>query len=503
MAWTLNRVRASGEAYLREVGRARIARLAGRPAAAPQEIRRAYDHELGRGAIDVALEQAETAAPDDADARSGRALLGWLVQLEIDRSCESVDDWLASWRHSAVVRTADARVVPFTSVEREIARETDRPMRLALDAARVTLLEREYLAMAAERLAREREAVERLGIGASLREVGARLSEDDLDGVAAAARGALERSADPWQDSLADRLRREYSLSRGEARPADVVAALDASLFDAAFRASGREPLVRRLLTEMGLGPDLQGRLRIDLAARASGTEAECVATEVPGAIHLVFGEHAGVDGYRQALHATGVALRLGHVEGDAPFEHRWLGDPAIAAMCGLALAGLLVDDAWLMRYAGLSRTEARRLARITALQTLHDLRLACARFLHHLETMDAELPLGAYQESYAETVGAAIGVRPHAVDAMLASPSVVDPGARLRGMQGASELCTELVERFDVDWYRNPRTGPWLRQTVLEPARGERAGEIIRGATLRELSLEGWLARLEHALAA
>ena len=502
MAWTLGSVRASGEAYLRELGRAHVARLAGRPAPAPQEIRRAYDHDLGRGAIDVALELAETAAPDEAEARSGRALLAWLTRLEVERACEPVDEWIAEWWERATIRTPDARVVPMRSVDREIAREADRSMRLQLDAARVALLERDLVPTLAERMARERDTIERVGIGGSLREVAERLSGEDPAALAGPAREALVRSVDTWQDSLNDRMRRELSVSRTEARPADLSAALDASLFDGAFRASGRQALTRRILTEMGFDPELNGRLRIDMMTRARGASSECIAVEVRGAIHLAFGEDPGVDGHRHALEALGVGLRLAHVERDAPFEHRWTGDPSVSMMFGTTLASVLVDEPWLMRYADLSRSEARRLARLTALAALHDLRRTCALHIHCVESLDAGLPLGAYQELYAETVGSAVGVRPHLVDAMLDAPHLTAPGARLRGMQGASELGTELVERFDVDWYRNPRTGPWL-QTILEPARGETAADVIKSATGRGLSLEGALVRLERTLAA
>ena len=503
MVWSLSRVRASGEAYLREIGRARLAQLTGGSAPSPRDIRGAYRHELGRGAIDLALEHAETLAPDEGDARSGRSLLAWLIELEVRDVCAPIDQWLAEWQESATVRTPDARVVAFSRVQREIARERDRAMRLQLDTARVALIERDLAPTLMERSARERDAIERLGIDGSLRDVAERLDGDDLAVLAESARDALQRSLDSWQDSLGDRLRRDFSITRAEARPADVAAALDASLFDGAFRASHREPTCRRALTDMGFDQALNERLRFPSGARVRGEAAECIAEEVPGAIHVAFGEDPGVEGHRRALHALGVALRLGHVEGDAPFEYRWLADPAIGEMCGMTIAGVLLDEGWLMRNADLSRNEARRLLRVTALAALHDVRHACALHLHYMETVDGGLSAGAHQELYAEIVGNAIGVRPHQVDTFLDAPPVLAPGARLRGMHGASVLAHELVERFDVDWYRNPRAGPWLVQAVLAPARGGTAMEMIKGATGREPSLHPYLAQLERVLAA
>ena len=501
--WTLSRVRASGEAYLRELGRARLAQLSGRAGASPGEIREAYRHELGRGAIDLALEHAETASPDSADARSGRALLAWLVELDVQDVRAPIDQWLADWAERATVRTPDARVVAYLSVDREIARESDRSMRLQLDGARVDLLKRDVAPTVIERSARERDAIERLDIASSLREVAERLTGDDLAALADGARQALAQSVDSWRDSLRDRLRRDMAVPVAEARPADVAAATDASLFDGAFRASDREATCRRAVTDLGLDPELHGRLQIEKFARVQGSRAEAVAVDVPAAIHLVFGEHGGVDGQRAALHALGEALRLAHVEADAPFEHRWLGDDGVLQMCGRVLASVLLDEGWLMRYAELSRTEARRLARITALGALHELRHACALHLHYIESIDAAMAVGAHEELYAEIVGNAIGVRPHGVDVLLDAPPVLAPGARLRGMQGASVLAHELVQRFDVDWYRNPGAGLWLAQAVFVLARGETTAEMIKAATGRELSLAPFIDRLERILAA
>ena len=488
---------------MRELARARLARLSGGTGPSVREIRQAWSRELRHGAVDLALEEAEMASPGDERTRSGRALLAWLVELGLEDACEPIDEWLARWQDTATVRTADGRSIPFNDADRAIAREPDRQARLALDAARVTLLERDVAPTLVDRRARMRDCLEDVGIGGTPREAAERLSGDDLSALAEQARDALQQSADAWRDSLSDRLRRHLSVARAEARPADLAAALDASLFDAAFRASDREPLVRRTLTELGMDAELGGRLRCETTARREGASAEVVALEIPGDIRLVFGEDAGVDGYRAVLRALGVSLRLAHVEGDAPFEHRWLGDPAIPEMCATIFASLLFDEGWLMRYAELSRGEARRLGAITALRALHDLRRTCAIHIHYMDTIDAEMPAGAFRDLYVEIVGNAIGIPPHGIDAVLDVPPLVTPGATLRGVQGASVMLSELVERFDVDWYRNPRTLPWLVQAVLGPARGESVAEMIKAATSHDLSFGPYIRRIEGALVA
>lgn len=500
-AWTIGRVRASGEAYLRDIGHARVLALRGRAAPTPAELRERHAYELGRDALDVVLEQADLAGPDSPDARSARVLLGWLTALEVERVCAPMDEWIARWKASAVVRTADGRTIPFVDVDRVIARERSRAARLHLDAARVDLVERDLVPTTRERAARERDTIESVAIGDTMLDVASRITGADVAALAAAARDALSRSADAWRDSLGERLHRHASISVQEARPADLAATVSLAEFDGAFPRSLRSLTMRRLVAEMGLDPDAGGRLRIVASLLTTAPAVEIVPVEVPRDVHIMLGVDDGFDGYRRALRVLGRALRLVHVREDAHFEHRWLGDHAANEIGGLTLRLVLLDAGWLMRYTGLTRSEADSVVRRAALASLYELRHALATLLCHIQAVDAGLSAGAIEESYIETIGAAIGVRPHRSDAVLRTPPLLHPGSRVQAWQGASVLADSLVEHFDVDWYRNPRAGPWLVEGVFAPACGEVAAEVAKGATGRELTLAPYLARLERLL--
>jgi hypothetical protein len=101
------------------------------------------------------------------------------------------------------------------------------------------------------------------------------------------------------------------------------------------------------------------------------------------------------------------------------------------------------------------------------------------------------------------ETIGSAIGVRPHPFDAVLRAPPLLHPASMVQAWQGASVLGDSLVEQFDVDWYRNPRTGPWLVHRLFAQACGELPAEVVKGATGREPSFMPYLGQLERLLSA
>ena len=502
-AWTIGRVRASGEAYLRELGNARVLALRGRTAASPAEIRARHGFDLGRDALDVVLEQADLSGPDSPEARSARILLAFLLELSTADICAPMSEWIERWTGSAIVRTDEGRAVPFADVDAVISRERDRGARVHLDDARAALMDRDLIPAMRERAARERDAIESAGIGDSMLEVASRLGGVDFAALNASARDALSRSADAWRDSLGERLHRQSGIDVDEAQPADIAAAVSLAEFDGAFPRSLRSLAMRRFVSEMGLDPDAGGRLHIESALGAMARGAETVAVEVPKAVHIMLGADDGFHGYRRAFQALGHGLRFVHGPPDAHFEHRWLGDRAANEVGALTLRLVLLDQGWLMRYAGVTRGESETIARRAALWALHELRLALAKLRFHVEAVDSGLAAGGIDELYVETIGAAIGARPRPTDAVIFAPPMLRPASRVQAWQSASVLADALVERFDVVWYRNPCAGPWLVHGIFAPCCGELSGEVLKGATGREPSFAPYIARLERLLSA
>ena len=495
-------VRASGESYLREVGRARRGALLGRPAPSLRSISERYDVELGRDAIDVAADLLHGAAEGTDDAAAARSLLGWLAELEVDRRLAPFADRIEQWRATAVVRAGDGHTVPFDAVRRTIASQPVRAARSALDRERTALIERELLSTLVDREARWRDVVERVGIDGSLGDVVERLSGSDLASLADRARTALARGEDAWRDSLAGALRTRGAISLAEATAADLLFAIGTNEIDGALPAAHRFEVARAAAMELGFGAVLETRLAVERAPAAEARErAECVAVDVPSQVHLIVGTAGGLRAYDVVLEEAGRALHLAHADPDAPFELRSLSDPGTRGMCGQILASVLRDRQWLARRLSLSRSECATVARAAALVALYDLRRACAATLYRTQWLVSDLPYGAAQELYVAIMTNALGVAPDPVDALFDAPPSLAPGARMRALESAGTLVEELVERFDVDWHRNPRTGPWLAQYVFGASRGRGPEDVVTRASGRNLSLARYIERLETEL--
>jgi hypothetical protein len=80
-----------------------------------------------------------------------------------------------------------------------------------------------------------------------------------------------------------------------------------------------------------------------------------------------------------------------------------------------------------------------------------------------------------------------------------------VDPGyysARyLRAWQLQSLLDETLRERYDSDWWRNPRAGPWIVQSLFAEGQRELAHELAKRVSGRDLSFAPLIREIERLL--
>jgi hypothetical protein len=167
-----------------------------------------------------------------------------------------------------------------------------------------------------------------------------------------------------------------------------------------------------------------------------------------------------GASSFARALGMLGASVRDASVHHATPFT---LGhDPGARAShrLGFVFAALPVDADWQTRALGVGRRAAEAQARVMGRTALLHVRLSAARLLLGDETDLA--PRERFQELGPRVLGASLdpelrGAWPAARD---------DEAARFVALLEAYELSTHLRDRFDADWYRNPRAWTHLRVT-------------------------------------
>ena len=403
-------------------------------------------------------------------ARGHRELFEWVVDNRVGRAVAALDDRLHAWEAKASIALADGERIPYQRAAIEIANEPRRPRRLAVEAARRAVLG-EPATIRGQRLSLERELLAALRMG-DLVATRSALSGVDLAALGEACGAFLAATADLYRDTLREVLRDELSLAPGDADRSDAAYLFRGAGYDEFFRGSELVATARAQLAEMGLDAEAGGRIRYDAEDRErKRARAFCSPVQVPDEVYLVIRPFGGQTDYRAFWHELGHAQHFANISRALPFEHRWLGDNSVTEAFAMLFEHMVFAPSWLTKYTGLGGERQRAFRRSQAFALLAILRRYAAKLRYELELHRAPT-LAAGAAAYVPLLSEATGFRYAAEDALLDLDDGFYAARYLRAWQLEALLAAALTERFDEDWFRNPRSGQWLLDLF---ARGQR----------------------------
>ncbi len=462
--------------------------LSGAGLKSPPEFQRIYDRHADLVAPEVLPAVRAAGAP---------ALLEWAVDLVVGRRTAALEEAQVTWEQGAVLHV-EGRVVPYLRAPIELANAPDRAFRVALDEARVSAVEAGLNPIRRDRLEAEREVVGALGLGDYVA-ARAALSGIDLDALGRSAEAFLGRTEAAYRDSLARVVRRRLGLGLGELVRSDIAWTFRASQYDAAFPPGGLVATAAAQMAEMGIDPVLGGRVRFDTDERpGKQPRAFCAPVRVPHEVYLVLRPQGGHQDYHTFWHEHGHALHFGSMDPALPFAARWLGDNSVTEGFAMLWDHMTLDPRWLARFGKLPARDAAALAFELAVAELFMARRYAAKLGYELLLHRGSYAAGG--PAYAGRLTDATLFRfPEGL-----SLADVDPGfyaARyLRAWQLQAVLGEALRERFDVDWFRNPRAGAFV-QELMARGQAENADGLARRAAGVALDFAPLVRQLEAAL--
>jgi hypothetical protein len=479
-------LRARGERLCEDLGRESYRTGAGLAA-------ESHFAEIFRRYPDLADEEAA------ASARGHRELFEWVVDNRVGRVVAALDDRLHAWESSAVTTLEGGETMPYQRTAIEIANQRDRARRLAIDAAR-RAVSREPAAIRCERLVLERELLDSLGMGDYVAARSA-LSGIDLTELGEACGRFLAATADLYRDALGEALRREVGIAPGEADRADGAYLFRGAGYDEFFPGGELLSIARRQLGEMGLDAAAAGRIQYDTDDReAKRPRAFCAPVRIPDEVYLVIRPFGGQTDYRAFWHELGHAQHFANAARDLPFEHRWLGDNSVTEGYAMLFEHVVLAEPWLARYAGLAGERGRAFVRFQAFAHLAVLRRYAAKLRYEIELHRAP-SFEAGADAYAPLLTEASGFRYWREDALLDLDDGFYAARYLRAWQLEALLAASLRDRFDDDWFRNPRCGPGLLDLFSRGQRDDAAALAAEVLGCR-LDFAPLIARAEAALA-
>jgi hypothetical protein len=501
---SIERLRREGERFMEELSREYYEAHSGLKGSADlQPIYHAHREILGPDALEVAREAFLSSADRSEDRRSSRLLLDWQVESQSSRQLAALDEREIAWESDAVVRLADGREIPYQRAAIEIGNSTDRRERAMIETARAALVERELAPMRKERLQRERDITESLGLANGYNPSWELLSGISLQGLADECARFLRDTQAMWDETYPVVVRKGLGMAPREATRADALALFRAREFDQFFPADAMESAIRRQVGEMGVDATAKGRVRFDTGERdGKRSRAFCAAVRVPDEVYLVLRPHGGQTDWSTFLHELGHALHFAYMRPDLPMEFRWMGDNSVTEGYAMLFDHLMQDARWLQRYTGLDRKTTPGFLRSAGFEELHFLRRYSAKLLYETQLFGGTVSWDAAPDLYVELLTGATSFQYARADAFVD----VDPRyyavRYLRAWQLQAVITETLVERYDADWWRNPHAGPWIVESLFGEAQRELAHEQAERVSGKTLGFAPLVRSIERMLA-
>ena len=446
------------EAFLRERNEEDYRNRAGLQA----ESRLAAVHERHAALAGRDLLLAARAGRQEATAEEERA--GWahleefLTAHHLEHAARAVLDRLQGLEAGGTLDLPD-EPIPLRAADARLRNEPGRARRGAIEAARGRALEA-LLPHHVDLWDRLHGLARELGFP-SYAALCAHISGIPLKDLAPEAEALLRETEDAYEEHLRWYARRHLNAPFRELKRHDLLRLFRAPQWDSTF-APARMPAACRAAPEkMGVDPSAEGRIQLDLEARpAKSSRAFVAAVEVPDRVILVTRPGGGPDDYRSFLHELGHALHYGHTDPRLPVEFRRLGDAGVSETWAFLLDGLLGERGWLRRFLGLDHPED--FLRLNAFHRLFLLRRYAAKLQYEL-ALHAGGGARGRADLYYELLGRATRAEfPRAMH--LHDVDLHFYAARYwRAWKFEARLREFLMERFDEEWYRNDRTGPFL----------------------------------------
>ncbi|MDB4878979.1 MAG: hypothetical protein JWL60_425 [Gemmatimonadetes bacterium] len=501
---TVERLRRDGERFLVELSRELYEAHAGlKPTAELQRIYHAYQRILGEDALDLTRDLFLSAAEGSEEQRSARVLLDWQVESQSARQLTAHDEREIEWESAAVVRLEDGREIAWQSVSIELGNSTDAAERAMIERARRTLVERELAPLKRERFQRERDITESLEIADGYNATWERLSGISLAALRTECEQFLRDTQAMWDEVAPAAVKRVLGMNIRETSRADALALFRAREFDSHFPARDMDPAIRRQVREMGIDPDAAGRIRYDIGEReGKRSRAFCSPVIVPDEVYLVLRPHGGQTDWNTYLHELGHALHFAYMRPDHPMEFRYMGDNSVTEGYAMLFDHLMQDAGWLQRYTGLEKRTTPAFLRSAGLEELHFLRRYCAKLVYETQLYGGTVSWEALPDLYVDLLTGATTFQYARADAFVDVDMRYYSARYLRAWQLQSLLAETLVERYDADWWRNPRCGPWILQSLFGEAQRELAHEQAERVSGKTLGFAPLVRSIERMLA-
>ena len=406
--------------------------------------------------------ERELAGASGESERQLRRLLGWAGEHQVRSDNADLDDEYRMW-HSTASVLLDETQVPVRRLDTMIESEPDRQARTRLADTRADA-HSVIIPLQLDRLNRWRISAEELGYG-SHRQAVQRLSGVNLSATLREARRLLSETQELYEAELASQLSQHVRDVGEEAEAHDIEWLARMDWLDLPCQESSILETIRTDMAAIGLDLEEGGRVELKVEAfPGPGMNAFCSPIRVPNRVVLFVTPTVTPGSCRKLLWEIGETVHWSRTDPSLPFEYRSIGDRSVAEAHGALFANLALNPEWVRRARGIEGRQLEEYLRLAAFLDLYDLRRLAARLQFDLEVCESDRP-GSLGARWAELMWDATRARHDPREFLTRLGQRFGSARQLRARLLSAPLARVLEERFDTDWFRNPRSGKFLGQ--------------------------------------
>ncbi|MEK6756576.1 MAG: hypothetical protein AABZ02_10545, partial [Bacteroidota bacterium] len=309
---------------------------------------------------------------------------------------------------------------------------------------------------------------------------------------------ALARAEHLYLDRFYWFAKKKIGASIQDPKHHDMAFLAHAKEFDDEFPLNELRSRILASVQRMNLDPSAHGAIHFDMENRqGKSPDAFCFAVRVPEEVYVVINPRGGADDCQAFLRQLARALHLAYTSPSLDWEYKRLGDRSISEGFAATFDHLVLDQIWLKRVLGMTRSEEYR--RYMYWTELMKLRRTCALLSYEL-LLHRDANLKGKADVYSEFLTSAM-MAEHGPEQYLADVQLdLSTAFAIRGWMVESILSQYLRENFDEDWFLNPRTGEFFREH-WDHGQKPTAEELARQLAYPTLTLDFVVDKFESAL--
>lgn len=394
------------------------------------------------------------------DVRGLAVLAAGLTRAFFERELAPIDDSIRRHGRVVLVERDDGERAPLRDVRLLIAETDDGDERTRLESARIKAA-RDLAPLMAEKIGIEQGIARNLG-SKDLVELWSALHGYDVGACAAFAEEILAGTDDLYRDVMGWTVKKRLGVELADARRCDVpyVFAARYREYEECFTVEDMVAKARDFLSKMRVDLTAGGKIRLEVEAPSGPPRAFVGAIRIPHDVRMALEIGEGQRDWLAFLDTLGRALFYANIDPELPFEFRALGDGSIDLAYSTLFKNLLLDREWLKRSLGFARPKDYLV--LAYLERLYDLRLTAGRLIYDLALRRSGSVEGM-EDRFESEMRRAVGIRYPRELYLHDVRTALYSALKLRARLYEALFVGHLVHYFDVDWWRNPRCGPFL----------------------------------------